>query len=183
MKNMLGRNIRLHNHRILVGMYILIDYAGIVLAEKTALWLQSLFRLEASMAMLLPWDYQYVYIPCMFLLFLFMSDGYRFNRPSLDMVRDVFKGSGFGFLMYVMVIFLMRNSMQVSRYYAFCFLLFFLMYIFLGRVAISKLLRQVTVFREQILLIGAGKTAERLLSALELDPCYWYQVAGILVVL
>ena len=75
MKNMLERNIRLHNHRIMVGMYILIDYAGIVLAEKTALWLQSLFRLEASMAMLLPWDYQYVYIPGMFLLIMLQSDG------------------------------------------------------------------------------------------------------------
>ncbi|MSU09389.1 undecaprenyl-phosphate galactose phosphotransferase WbaP [Veillonellaceae bacterium WCA-693-APC-5D-A] len=164
----------------MVGMHILMDYICIVLAEKTALWLQSIFRLEASAAMLLPWDYQYVYIPCMFLLFLFMSDSYRFNRPSLDMARDVFKGSGCGFLMYIMVIFLMRNSMQVSRYYAFCFLLFFLLYIFLGRAAISKLLSHVPSFREQILLIGAGKTAERLLSALEKDPCYCYQVAGIL---
>ena len=180
MENILGRIVRRHNHQIMVGMHILMDYICIVLAEKTALWLQSIFRLEASAAMLLPWDYQYVYIPCMFLLFLFMSDSYRFNRPSLDMARDVFKGSGCGFLMYIMVIFLMRNSMQVSRYYAFCFLLFFLLYIFLGRVSISKLLRQVPAFREQILLIGAGKTAERLLSALEKDSCYCYQVAGIL---
>ena len=180
MENILGRIVRRHNHQIMVGMHILMDYICIVLAEKTALWLQSVFRLEASAAMLLPWDYQYVYIPCMFLLFLFMSDSYRFNRPSLDMARDVFKGSGCGFLMYIMVIFLMRNSMQVSRYYAFCFLLFFLLYIFLGRVSISKLLRQVPAFREQILLIGAGKTAERLLSALEKDSCYCYQVAGIL---
>ena len=180
MENILGRIVRRHNHQIMVGMHILMDYICIVLAEKTALWLQSVFRLEASAAMLLPWDYQYVYIPCMFLLFLFMSDSYRFNRPSLDMARDVFKGSGCGFLMYIMVIFLMRNSMQVSRYYAFCFLLFFLLYIFLSRVSISKLLRQVPAFREQILLIGAGKTAERLLSALEKDSCYCYQVAGIL---
>lgn len=180
MENILGRIFRRHNHQIMVGMHILMDYICIVLAEKTALWLQSVFRPEASLAMLLPWDYQYVYIPCMFLLFMFMSDSYRFNRPSLDVARDVFKGSSFGFLMYVMVIFLMRNSMQVSRYYACCFLLSFLLYIFLGRVAISKLLRHVAVFREQILLIGAGKTAERLLSALENDPCYCYQVAGIL---
>ena len=42
----------------MVGMHILMDYICIVLAEKTALWLQSVFRLEASAAMLLPWDYQ-----------------------------------------------------------------------------------------------------------------------------
>ena len=35
--------------------------------------------------------------------------------------------------MYTLVIFLMRNSMQVSRYYAGCFFVFMLLYMALGR--------------------------------------------------
>ena len=49
-------------------LHIVSDYLAILLAEKTALFLQGIFRVQASQMMILPWDYQYIYIPGMFLL-------------------------------------------------------------------------------------------------------------------
>ena len=169
-----------YTRRIMMLLHIVTDYLAIVLAEHTALWLQGLFRVEASSLMALPWDYQYIYIPGMLLLIMLQADCYRFNRPSLDVARDVFKGSCFGFLMYILVIFLMRNSMQVSRYYAGCFLVFMLLYMALGRYLLGRLILRAGCLKERVLLIGAGRTAERLLSAFQEDFCYCYKVIGVL---
>lgn len=166
--------------RIAVLLLVMADYLALLSAEKTALWLQGIFRIEASSLMALPWDYQYIYIPGMFLLIMLLAEGYRFNRPSLEMARDVFRGICFGFLMYMLLIFLMRNSMQVSRYYAGCFLVFMLLYMALGRYVLGKILLRAECLKERVLLIGAGKTAERLLSAFQDDFCYCYKVIGVL---
>ena len=46
-----------YTRRIMMLLHIVTDYLAIVLAEHTALWLQGLFRVEASSLMALPWDY------------------------------------------------------------------------------------------------------------------------------
>ncbi|WP_051598598.1 undecaprenyl-phosphate galactose phosphotransferase WbaP [Selenomonas ruminantium] len=168
------------SRQIIVCLHLLVDYLAIVAAEHTALWLQGMFRLDASRVMVMPWEYQYIYYPALFLLVMFLSDGYRFNRPSLDVTRDVFKGACYGFLMYMLVIFLMRNRLQVSRYYAGCFLLFSLLYIAIARFMLGQFVLRLHCLQEKILLIGAGRTAERLLGAFEDDPCYGYEVIGLL---
>ena len=168
------------NRQIIVCLHIFVDYLAIIAAEHTALWLQAMFREDASRAMVMPWEYQYVYYPLLLLLVMFQSDGYRFNRPSLDVTRDVFKGACYGFLMYMLVIFLMRNRLQVSRYYTGCFLLFSMAYIAIGRYMLGKFVLQLECLQERILLVGAGRTAERLLEAFADDPCYGYKVVGML---
>ena len=169
-----------HGRRIAVLLLVAADYLSLLAAEGTALWLQGIFRVDSSGMMVMPWDYQYIYIPGMFLLIMLLAEGYRFNRPSLEMARDVFRGICFGFLMYMLLIFLMRNSMQVSRYYAGCFLVFMLLYMALGRYVLGKILLRAECLKERVLLIGAGKTAERLLSAFRDDFCYCYKVIGVL---
>ena len=166
--------------RLAVLMLAVADYLSLLAAEGTALGLQGIFRVDASSMMAMPWDYQYLYIPGMFLLIMLLAEGYRFNRPSLEMARDVFRGICFGFLMYMLLIFLMRNSMQVSRYYAGCFLVFTFLYVALGRYVVGRVVLKAESLQERVLLIGAGRTAERLLAAFQDDFCYCYKVIGVL---
>ena len=49
------------SRQIIVCLHLLVDYLAIVTAEHTALWLQGMFRVEASRMMVLPWEYQYIY--------------------------------------------------------------------------------------------------------------------------
>ena len=166
--------------RLAVLMLVVADYLSLLAAEGTALGLQGIFRVNASSMMAMSWDYQYLYIPGMLLLIMLLAEGYRLNRPSLEMARDVFRGICFGFLMYMLLIFLMRNSMQVSRYYAGCFLVFTFLYVALGRYVVGRVVLKAESLQERVLLIGAGKTAERLLSAFQEDFCYCYKVIGVL---
>ena len=43
-----------YTRRIMMLLHIVTDYLAIVLAERTALWLQGIFRVEASSIMVLP---------------------------------------------------------------------------------------------------------------------------------
>lgn len=166
--------------KIFMLFHILSDYMAVIMAEKTALIFQELFRVQASQMMILPWDYQYLYIPGMFILILSISDSYKFNRPTLEVIRDTGKGCCVSMLMYMLVIFLMRNSMQVSRYYAVCFFLTMILYIGLLRNILEMLLKKLPAIQEPVLLVGAGKTAEILLNRFRQDNCYNYRVVGIL---
>ena len=134
-------------------LHIVSDYLAILLAEKTALFLQGIFRVQASQMMILPWDYQYIYIPGMFLILLSISESYKFNRPSLEVARDVGKGCCVAILMYMLVIFLMRNSMQVSRYYAVCFFAFMVLYIGVFRNLLEVILKKCPNMQEPVLLL------------------------------
>lgn len=177
----LFHNVGVADYRwyIVLALHVLIDYVSLIVAEKTALIMQSIFRIQASQQMILPWDYQYIYIPGMFLLIMLISNGYKFNRPSMDMARDVFKGCCFGFLICMLMIFLMRNSMQVSRYYAVCFFVCLLLYMSIMRYTVGCVLHSIERIKEPVLLIGAGKTADKLLTYLEHDYCYYYRIIGI----
>ena len=96
-----------------------------------------------------------------------------------DIPGDVFKGCCFGFLICMLMIFLMRNSMQVSRYYAVCFFVCLLLYMSIMRYTAGFVLHSIERVKEPTLLIGAGKTADRLLDYLEHDYCYYYRIIGI----
>lgn len=180
----MGRLVKHNNissyHRLAVFLFLAADYFSLLAAEGTAFYLQKIFRVEASMMMNVPWSYQYIYIPSIFMLIMLVAGCYRFNRPSLELIRDLCKGIGFGFLMYMLLIFMLRNSMQISRYYAACFLALTAIYVGVSRYAIGTFVHSAAEFKERVLLIGAGKTAERLLAGFADDPCYCYRVVGIL---
>ena len=167
-------------HRLAVFLFLAADYCSLLAAEGTALYLQKIFRVEASMMMSMPWSYQYIYIPSVFMLIMLVAGCYRFNRPSLELLRDLCKGICFGFLMYILLIFMLRNSMQISRYYAICFFALTIIYVGVSRYIMGKFVHSTADFKERVLLIGAGKTAERLLAGFADDPCYCYKVVGIL---
>lgn len=180
----MGKLVRQKNisgyHRLAVFFFLAADYLSLLAAESTALYLQKIFRVEASMMMSMPWMYQYIYVPTIIMLIMLVAGCYRFNRPSLELLRDLCKGICFGFLMYMLLIFMLRNSMQISRYYAACFFVLTVAYMGASRYIIGHLVHSCAKFKERVLLIGAGKTAERLLAGFADDSCYCYSVVGIL---
>lgn len=166
--------------KLFAFLHIVSDYIAIVLAENTALFLQKIFRVQASQAMILSLDYQYVFIPGMFLLILFITNSYKFNRPSLELLKDVGRGCCTAILIYMLVIFLVKNNMQISRYYIVCFFAFMVAYIGIFRSVLERILKKYPHIQEPVLLLGAGKTAERLLKRFQQDNCYNYKVVGLI---
>ncbi len=67
---------------------MLSDYLAVTLAEKLALMIHAVVKVEADKVMTLPAEYQYGYVPLMFILVMLGNGCYRFNRPSMELVKD-----------------------------------------------------------------------------------------------
>jgi undecaprenyl-phosphate galactose phosphotransferase, wbaP len=74
----------------------------------------------------------------------------------------------------------MQASMLASRLYVVLFGFLTLFNIYVGRYILLKLLKKMNWLTKPVILIGAGKTAELVLSSFDRDLGYRYRVIGIL---
>lgn len=167
-----------HYANILV--LVLVDYIAVVLAQIlshniclwSGKWLMDSFVFTA--------DYQFIYIPAVFILCIGTNDGYVFNRPSVNFSRDVFRGLLFSILMCGILLFAMHDSLLVSRTYAAILSVTVIVLVAVLRYGTVKFLKTKPWLKEDMLLIGAGKTAERIVKYFDNDLCYRYRIIGIL---
>ncbi|MBP3232632.1 MAG: undecaprenyl-phosphate galactose phosphotransferase WbaP [Anaerovibrio sp.] len=161
-------------------LFMAVDYIAVVLAQIAAYNI-CIFsgRLLANSFVFSP-DYQYIYIPMIFILCIGTNDGYMFNRPAMDFSRDVFKGVVFGIIMCGILLFAMHETFFVSRAYAGLLSVTVILLVAVFRYVVAKRLKKLPILKERILIIGAGKTAERIKKYFDNDIVYRYNVIGII---
>ena len=115
-----------------------------------------------------------------FILCIGTNDGYMFNRPAMDFSRDVFRGVVFGIVMCGILLFAMHETFFVSRAYAGLLSVTVILLVAVFRYVVAKRLKKLPILKERILIIGAGKTAERIKKYFDNDIVYRYNVIGII---
>ncbi|MCR5176918.1 MAG: sugar transferase [Anaerovibrio sp.] len=167
-----------HFSNILV--FIVLDYIAVVLAQYISRIICGFLGKDLVTSMVFSSEYQYIFIPAIILLCIALKEGYLFNRPSLDMGRDIFKGLVFGIIMCGIILFAMRELTAISRTYTGVLSVMIVLSVAVIRYGASKIIDANGWFREDILLIGAGKTAERITKYLKSDICYRYNIIGLI---
>ena len=171
---------RCHNRAIITVLHMIADYLAVTLAEKLALMIHAVVKVEADKIMTLPAEYQYGYVPLMFILVMLGNGCYRFNRPSLELVKDVFKGCIYSLMLCTLSLFLIRNHINISRFYTGSFFLMAMVFIAVFRYLLLSVLHGMDSLKEKVILIGAGKTAEKVIENFRRDSCYFYKIVGII---
>ena len=162
--------------RFLVPLiFILADYTAIVAAENLALWLRNW-----TVVYRIPSAYIYIWVPLIFFVFLARSQVYTKMQPLLDSVRQVFSAVVYGAVSCIVLLFLFKESIALSRLYAILFAIFVVCFIFLARYIVRLFLKKAHLFYRPVILIGAGRTAERVLRFFQNDLGYRYDVTGII---
>ncbi len=169
-----------HNRAVITVLHMLSDYLAVTLAEKLALMIHAVVKVEADKVMTLPAEYQYGYVPLMFILVMLGNGCYRFNRPSMELVKDVFKGCIYSLMLCTLSLFLIRNHINISRFYTGSFFLMAMTFIAVFRCVLLHWLHGVDSLKEKVILIGAGKTAERVVNNFRQDNSYFYKMVGII---
>ena len=165
---------------LLPTLFFILDYAAVVAAEWSAIalrnavdyWMHSVYRI--------PSIYLYLWVPAFFLLFLKLNHTYQSQQPIVDIIRRIFYAVLGGLLTSVVIIYFMHAAQTVSRLFFVLFAVFVLFYIYAVRYILLHYLKDNHDFYEPVLLIGAGKTAERVLRFFDGDLGYRYQVIGVL---
>ena len=177
------------NIRPLLSMMalFLIDYAMISLAVGAIIMLRS---------DILPWLFPSVIaifnqksvspfilntmIPFVFIIFIAYEGLYTRRLPFWQGAERLFKATFFAFLVLVFLLFLMGEVADKSRL-VFLFLWLFVFFtVATGRWVGKKILAKIGLWNKPVLLIGAGQTAEILMSRFLNDPAIGYRVIGIL---
>ena len=151
------------------------DYLAIVTAEKAALGIRNL-----DVIYTIPWKYIYIWVPLVFFVFFAQTQVYTKMQPILDSTRKVFYAVLYGMVSCIVLLFLFKESIALSRIYAGLFCIFVLITVFAARFLVRLFMKKAHLFYEPVILIGAGKTAERVLRFFQNDLGYRYDITGII---
>ncbi len=148
--------------------FLLTDYIAVILTGHIA---TAIYDLSIRNS------YIYFWLPLTFLLFLAQSRIYSVMQPFIYTVRSIFYGVSFAVVACVVALYFF-TSWQAPRSFFLVFWLLMLMTIYVERLAVSIYLKYSHHLYEDVILIGAGKTAERALHFFHDDLGYRYNIVG-----
>ena len=161
-------------------LFVVFDYIAILLAEKIAFDLHDLYGLFVGDSYHIANAYVFFWIPLLFIAFLGMAQTYTKMQPILETVRQIFYAVLYALITCILVLYFLQASLLASRLYVVLFGCLVLFNVYALRYIVMKFLKRTGLLRKPIILIGAGKTAERALDFFEGDLGYRYEIVGIL---
>jgi undecaprenyl-phosphate galactose phosphotransferase len=120
------------------------------------------------------------WIPAIFLLFIFYEGLYDTNLPFWDEVRDLLKAVSLASITLMAIVTLGKMGGSVSR---FVLLSMWILSIFLFpifRLWGKKLLYKIGIWKEKVLVIGAGNAGRQIVEGFEREKHMGYDVVGFL---
>ena len=159
-------------------MSVLADYIAILLAEKSAMWVTALL-VDAGKYERLASSYTYFWIPVIFILFYSRSNIYHM-RPILDKIRDIFYCTCNGLAVSLLFLYFAHKNIVDNAVFPVTFAVCAFGLGYAIRYMYWRCLKSWHLLYEPVILIGAGKTAEKALRFYEQDLGYRYDVLGLL---
>ena len=146
------------------------DYLAVIL---TGLISTGLYDLEIDPS------YIYLWLPLTFLIFLAQAKAYATMQPIIYTVRSIFYAGTYGLIAYIVALYFFTDWMAARSFFA-VFWLVLLITLYIERLLISLWLKHSHHLYEDVIFVGAGKTAERALHYFQDDLGYRYHVIGFL---
>lgn len=156
-------------------LFLVTDYLAILLAEKLALWVRNL-----TVTYHIGSGYIYFWVPVVFLVFLAQSQVYTKMQSLLDSSKKIFYALLYGIVACIALLYFFKESVVVSRLYVGLFSIFVIFTVFGLRYALRLFLKKAHLLYTPVILIGAGRTAERVLRFFRMDLGYRYDIMGII---
>lgn len=159
-------------------IFALGDYAALAVAGVLAVYLRNCimtyntFRL--SMA------YLFLWLPMVFMFFIFYSGLYGRRMLIYRMVERLFLACLEGAVLSIILMFFAQVSGQVSRFFVLAYLVIAFVLLAIVRVILSKAMKKVKAFQIPVLIVGAGQTAELVVRQILHDSGMRYRVVGFL---
>ena len=146
------------------------DYLAVILTGLISTGIYSLY-INPS--------YIYLWLPLTFLIFLAQAKAYATMQPIIYTVRNIFYAATYGLIAYIVALYFFTDWMA-ARFFFVVFWLVLLITLYIERLTISLWLKHSHHLYEDVIFVGAGKTAERALHYFQDDLGYRYYVIGFL---
>ena len=124
-------------------------------------------------------SYIYLWLPVTFLIFLAQAKAYVTMQPIIYTVRSIFYAATYGLIAYIVALYFFTDWMAAPSFFA-VFWLVLLLTLYMERLAVSFWLKHSRHLYEDVIFIGAGRTAERALRYFKDDLGFRYNIVGFL---
>ncbi len=151
-------------------IFMAADYAAVMLTGQVS---TSIYDLSINAS------YIYLWLPLTFMLFLAQAKAYTTMQPIIYTVRSIFYAATYGLIAYIVALYFFTDWMAARSFFA-VFWLILLITLYIERLVISLWLKHSHHLYEDVIFVGAGKTAERALHYFQDDLGYRYNVIGFL---
>lgn len=183
--NDLGTNNNIRSKLDYLSPYILPfllglgDYLGIVIAEKLTLSIcYAIFPNDFQL--IIPKLYFWVWIPAIFLFFLFYVGAHRRMIPFWEVIKNFFYASFYSTVASIFILYLMHRVSELSRLYVVLFFIMSFVILCIIRQILVYICNRLDTMKEPIIFIGANEITEAIIKFFKTNNCFGVRVIGII---
>lgn len=108
----------------------------------------------------------YILLPILYMSNLLFADLYRTHRVMTDLARKVFKASTYAILSVIVFDFVLHlGNIPLSRSFLLFLWIFSFWGVYIERWCLKQLFIKIGVWRTKVIIVGAGKTAQKYIRA------------------
>ena len=156
------------------------DYIAIILAENTALNICSLIN-SNKFYVNIPNIYLYFWIPAVFIFFLFYAGTHKRMVPYWETIINIFYANFYSIIAAAFILYLIHEDItKISRLYVAALFVLSFIFLCLMRKILVYICNKLDIFKEPVIFIGAGKTAETLIRFYDGNDCFGIKVVGVI---
>ncbi len=160
-------------------LLVLIDYLAIVCAEQIAFGLRNFF-VTTNGKLHISWLNFWVVFPTIYLLFIAVKQPYNSRLQFYKVIQKIFYASCYATVAVIMVLYFGKLAASTSRLFIGLLWIFSFLNLVVFRYAFKKFLEKTNLLQIPVLIIGVGKTAEKLVRGISRDVGLGYKIIGFL---
>lgn len=172
---------KIHKYAYLFAPLVLMlgDYAAVLCAEGVSFALRNYFVRNHGELYISKFHF-YVIAPVIYFVYLHLCDLYTRKMQFWRIIAGIFKANLYAILTGIFILYVVQKASTTSRLYMGMLWIFGFFFIVLFRFILKKIFDRFHLFEEPVLLMGAGLTAQILLSHIKEDIGLNYRFIGYL---
>lgn len=156
------------------------DYIAIILAEAIAFYLCNFFIPE-GFHMDIPKSYFYLWVPAVFIFFLFYADTHKRVVPYWEKIKDIFCANFYSIIAAIFILYLIHEDItKISRLYVVLLFIFSLVFLYGIRQILIYICNRLDILKEPVIFIGGGEVTEAVIKFYDNNSCFGIKVVGII---
>ena len=155
------------------------DYIAIILAEKIVWELTSLI-LGEDFKLIIPKMYFYIWIPAVFIFFLFYANAHKRMIPHFEVIKNTFCATFYATVAAIFILYLIHSVNDLSRFFVITlFIISFILVCVIHQVLII-IFNKLDILKEPVLFIGANEQTRTIINFFKHNNCFGIRVLGVM---
>lgn len=155
------------------------DYIAIVLAEKIV-WELTKFVLGENFNLIIPKMYFYIWIPAVFIFFLFYANAHKRMIPYFEVIKNTFCAIFYATVAAIFILYLIHSVNDLSRFFVITlFIISFILVCVIHQVLII-IFNKMDILKEPVLFIGANEQTKIIINFFKHNNCFGVRVIGVM---